>query len=517
MTALRSDRHAWRLADLLDGFTDAGQAGDRQVGGLAADSRSLSSGALFLACQGATAHGLDFAEEARRHGACAILAEIAPGWSADDMAALQGRLGLPVIGLQGLGARVGAIADRFFGSPSLAMETFGITGAHGKSSVAHLLAQALSIELPCGVVATLGTGFAGDLRATAQWGWDAVQLQDALEGLRLRGARAAAIEVCCDALDRHRVAAVRFRHAIFTNLNPGAQRHPDERCPAGSTLGLFGNSGLEWGVVNLDDAFSEAILRATPPDVAVAGFSLRPGVEARPRCELRLHARAIRVLPRGLRLHVVGETPAGRSEARFDADLIGVFNAANLLAVLAVLLTRGLPLERAARELATVRAVPGRMEWFGGGGAPLVVVDHARTPEALARALINLRAHKPRRVLTVVGCRGGDGPAARRRMGAVAARWSDGLILTDDNPGDEPGGRIIDQMLAGVVEPGRVRVERRRALAIRLAIALAGAGDAVLVAGKGHETLQDMGELKARFSDRAQVVEALRERREGHH
>ncbi|MCG6896618.1 MAG: UDP-N-acetylmuramoyl-L-alanyl-D-glutamate--2,6-diaminopimelate ligase [Thiocapsa sp.] len=517
MMALPSDRHAWRLADLLAGFADAGQAGDRQVWGLSPNSRSLARGAIFLACQGQTAHGLEFAEEARQRGACAILAEMTPSWSADDMAALQARLGLPVIGLQGLRARISAIADRFYGSPSAAMETFGITGTRGKTSVAHLLAQALSIELPCGIIGTIGNGFAGDLRAATEGESDAVHLQESLESLRLQGARAVAVEVSPAALGRSRFAAVHFSHAIFTSLDPKAPRHTAATGSAEAMLRLFRNPELSWGVLNLDDAFSEAILRATPPGVGVAGFSLRPDAEALPRCDLRVHARAIHALPRGLRLHVVGETPSGRTEACFDSDLIGVCNAANLLAVLTVLLTRGLPLARAARELATVRAVPGRMECFGGEQAPLVVVDHARHPEALKRALINLRAHNPRRVITIVGCSGGGDRETRPLMGAVAEHWSDGLILTDDNPGGECGEAIIEDILAGIAEPGRVRVERQRGLAIRVSIALAGTGDAVLVAGKGHETVQDMGELKLRFSDRAQVVEALREWREGHH
>jgi len=147
----------------------------------------------------------------------------------------------------------------------------------------------------------------------------------------------------------------------------------------------------------------------------------------------------------------------------------------------------------------------------------LVVVDHAHTPDALEKALANLRLHRGRRVITVVGCGGDRDRGKRPLIGAIAERLSDALILTDDNPRSEDGNAIISDILGGVSRPDKVRVERRRGLAIRLAIALAGTGDAVLVAGKGHETTQDLGELKVHFSDRAQVVEALREWREGHH
>jgi UDP-N-acetylmuramoyl-L-alanyl-D-glutamate--2,6-diaminopimelate ligase len=147
----------------------------------------------------------------------------------------------------------------------------------------------------------------------------------------------------------------------------------------------------------------------------------------------------------------------------------------------------------------------------------LVVVDSAHTPDALEKALTNLRAHGARRVIAVFGCGGDRDQGKRPLMGAIAERLCDALILTDDNPRGESGEQIVADILGGVSEPDLVRVERQRGLAIRLAIALAGVDDAVLVAGKGHETIQDMGELKVHFSDRAQVVEALREWREGHH
>jgi UDP-N-acetylmuramoyl-L-alanyl-D-glutamate--2,6-diaminopimelate ligase len=146
-----------------------------------------------------------------------------------------------------------------------------------------------------------------------------------------------------------------------------------------------------------------------------------------------------------------------------------------------------------------------------------VVVDNAHTPDALEKALTDLRLHQGRRVITVVGCGGDRDRGKRPLMGAIAERLSDALILTDDNPRGEDGDAIIADILGGLSYPDRVRVARQRGLAIRLAIALAGTGDAVLVAGKGHETTQDLGDLKVHFSDRAQVVEALREWREGHH
>jgi UDP-N-acetylmuramoyl-L-alanyl-D-glutamate--2,6-diaminopimelate ligase len=518
MMALPMDRHAWRLDDLLSGFADADALGDRQVSGLTCDSRAVTPGMLFMACQGPHAHGLGFAEEARRRGACAILAEPASGWSLADMSNLQARLGLPVIGVDGLGDRISAIADRFYGAPSALMETFAVIGTHGKTSVAHALAQVLAAELPCGIVGTIGNGFPGDLKTGTDDELDALGLQKTLEDLRTRGAKAVALGVSFQALEQSRVAAVRFSHAVLTNFSPDRLGESGGTVTASEkTLRLFRSPDLSWAILNLDDPVSSSILAELPPRVAVAGFSLSPDRPAPTRCALRVYAREIDLMPRGLRLRIVCETPRECADAELEAGLIGSVNAANLLAVLAVLLALGLPLERAARELGCIRGVPGRMECFGGGHSPLVVVDEARTPAALETVLVNLKMHRPRRIFTVFGCGGERDRSTRSAMGAVAERFSDGLILTDDNPRGESGEAIIEDILTGLSDRRHVRVERQRGLAIRIAIALAGIGDAVLVAGKGHETIQDMGELKVRFSDRAQVVEALREWREGRH
>ncbi|HSO82160.1 Mur ligase family protein [Thiocapsa sp.] len=414
------------------------------------------------------------------------------------------------------------MADRVLGSPNACPETFAITGARGKTSVAHALAQVLAVELPCGVVATVGHGFPGDLKATGER--DLGNLESMLEGLCSRGARAVAVEVSFDALARSRAEDLHFSHALFTGLDgvaPGeAGDMAESPAIAEAILHLFRSPDLKWAVLNLSDPFSKTILNALPAGVSVAGFvadanTAPPDDALLAACDICIRARSIAPMPRGLRLRVACETRDACAEADLAVGLMGAFNAANLLAVMAVLLARGLPLERAARESSRIQCVPGRMECFGGEQTPLIVVDEARTPAALDTALVNLRKHGPRRIFTVFGCEGERDPRVRPVMGSIAERLSDELILADDNPRGECGDAIIADILAGVVNPSRVRVQRRRGLAIRTAMALAGIGDAVLVAGKGHETIQEMGELKVRFSDRAQVVEALREWQEG--
>ena len=412
------------------------------------------------------------------------------------------------------------MVDRVASTPNLCSETFGITGARGKTSIAHVLAQVLAVEMPCGLVATVGYGFPGDLKTTRDS--FARGLPAVLEGLRLRGARAVAVELSFDALAHSGAQNVRFTHALFTGIDGGDPSETGTSSDrAEALLRLFGSADLRWAILNLSDPFSTTILKALPASVAVAGFvadpSAPPGDEVLRACDIRLQAREIVPMPRGLRLRVACETHDAVTEADLVVGLIGAFNATNLMAVLATQLARGLPLERAVRESSRIQGVPGRMECFGGEQTPLVVVDEARTPGALETALVNLRRHGPRRIFTVFGCAGERDPGMRPVMGAIAERLSDVLILTDDNPRGECGDTIIANILAGVVDPSPVRVRRQRGLAIRTAIALAGIGDAVLIAGQGHETIQEMGELKVRFSDRAQVVEALREWKEGRH
>ena len=512
MMALAHASHAWRLGDLLADLVEldgvCASLLERQVTEVTHDSRTLVPGALFMALRGRRVHGLAFAEEAGRRGAIAILGEIDESWSRADILDLGGRLGVPAIPVAHLSGRLSAIADRFHGAPSARLEVIGVAGEHGRTSVGHLLAQALDAEQASATIGRLGIGFPGDLH-DSQTGLDALTLQWMLNRLADQGAKSVTLELGLDPVALSHVAAVRLTHLVLAGaLDPASID--------GASL-LMGRASPVWGVLNLDDPLSASMLASCPAGVRLAGYSQRPEVQAPSRCELLIQARAIETRPCGLRLDVVCRGDEGAERAELDAPLLGRFNAANLLAVLAVMRSRGLSLERSARALSRVRAVPGRMEPFGGDGAPLVVVDSSRTPESLERALTELRAHVDGRLMGVLGGDGESEPHEHSRLGAVAERLCDSLILTDGNPRGAAGEAIVANILAGLGEPRRVRVERRRGQAIRLAIALAGLGEAVLVAGKGHETVQDMGELKLHFSDRAQVVEALREWREGHH
>jgi len=519
MMALRRSGHAWRLADLLAGYATVGAGADIAVGDLALDSRQVVPGTLFLACQGGASHGMADAEQARARGAVAIAAEPSAGWDAGALAKAAVRLGLPVVAVPGLAVHASALADRFFGEPSRQMGVIGVVGASGKSSVAHLLAQSLAAETRCALLAGIGVGFPGDLAQGPPLGRDPVAVQATLSGLRARGAQTVAIALPGEALAAGRTAAVRCTQAVFTPAAADGVTMPQ---------GLLATlPGLRSVVLNADDPASASLLAGLAPGIAVALYGSTPAPPPGLRHDLWVGLRDLCHLPRGVRLSLIAHGVAdggaasvcggagGYQEADLERPLLGTLNAGNLLAALATLLARGLTLPAALHALGKARAVPGRLEPFGGGGAPLVAVDCARTPEALGRAIAELRRHGSGRLLTVFGCKGGQGPEQRAAMGAVAEAGSDLVIVTDDDPRGEDGDRIVAQILGGMRDPGAARVARQRGLAIRIALTLAGSADRVLVAGKGQDTVQDMGELKVRFSDRAQVAQALCEWTEG--
>jgi len=494
------------LSELLDGVTQVAPDQDRPILDLCLDSRRAIPGSLFCALAGSRAHGMEFAGRAKEQGAVALLAEPSGTWDEPRLRECRERLGLPVLAVPRLGSRLSGLAGRFFGNPSQGLDLIGVTGTNGKTSVSQFAAQALDPECPCGIVGTLGYGFPGRLTETGYTTPDAVGLQAMLADLKARGARAVAMEISSHALDQGRAAGVKLDSAIFTNLTRDhLDYHGDMASYGRAKARLFQLPGLRHGICNADDPFGLTLLASLPPGVEPILYGLTPAVrQVRP--EVRwLRAEVIETLPRGIRARVAGSW----GEGELTSGLLGQFNLGNLLAVLAVLLTRGWELAPALARLGQVQGVSGRMECFGTSGQPLVVVDYAHTPDALEQALGVLRAHAPGRLICLFGCGGDRDRGKRPMMGASAERLSDLVILTDDNPRREDGSQIVADILAGVARPNQVLVERDRATAIQRAIELAEPGDTLLVAGKGHETTQTTGTQVLPFRDQDQVVKAL--------
>ncbi|MBD3619853.1 MAG: UDP-N-acetylmuramoyl-L-alanyl-D-glutamate--2,6-diaminopimelate ligase [Chromatiales bacterium] len=488
MNAVATD---WALGPLLRGLAEVpGTAARLPVGGLALDSRRVHAGDLFLACAGTRQHGLSHAAQAIERGAVAV------AWERVRGQATPAADRVPFVAVDRLTHKLGVVADRFYGHPSQEMGVMGVTGTDGKTSVTQFLAQALDQgSARCGVVGTLGYGLHGALQPGTHTTPDAITLQRELAAIRDAGARWLAMEVSSHALDQGRVNGVAFDYALFTNLGRDhLDYHGSLEAYGAAKQRLFTWPGLDYAIINLDDAFGRALSAAVPAGVRQLGYSLEADVRHPVDC----------VAVRRLDLHAGGfgaevVTPWGRGE--LEAAVLGRFNVQNLLAVLATLLAIGVELPDALLRLRRIRPVPGRMQLLGGGTRPQVVVDYAHTPGALEQVLGAAREHTAGRLVCVFGC-GGDRDAGKRPlMAAVAERLADTVIVTDDNPRHEDPATIVADILAGFREPAAVTVEHDREVAIRAAIAAARPGDLVVVAGKGHETVQQLGGRAIPFSD----------------
>ena len=485
------------LAALLEGIADAGAAGAIRIRGLSLDSRRVRAGEAFLALRGAHAHGIAFAPAAVARGAAAVLAD-AP--APEDLPVLPQ---VPVLWIGDLAARAGTLAARWYGEPSRALTVIGVTGTNGKTTTVQLLAQAFErLGRRAATIGTLGAGLHGQLTAGERTTPDAVAVHGLLAQFRDAGASHVAMEVSSHALEQGRVNAVDFDLALFTNLTRDHLDYHGSMAAYGAAKArLFAWPGLRAAVINIDDDFGRTLAARLPPGVRC----LTTGITS---TDADVRASAIRGSDAGLafRLHA----PWG--EAEVTCALLGRFNVANLLGVAAALGALGTDFDALRTALAALTPVPGRMSRLGGGGAPLVVVDYAHTPDALEQALTALRAHCRGALICVFGCGGERDAGKRPEMGAIAARLADRTIVTDDNPRGEDGDAIVAAIRAGMPAGARVSVQRDRATAIATAIATARPGDAVLIAGKGHEPYQEIAGTRRPFDDLAAARAVLEAR-----
>jgi len=484
---------AMRLDDLLRGIASPSQ-GDVVVSGLTQDSHAVRAGDAFVALAGAKHHGIEFADAAVAQGAAAVLAEN-PG--------PESQIQNPVIRIDNLRSHLGEIAARFFNDPSSAMTVVGVTGTSGKTSTVQLLAQAFAqLGKRAATIGTLGAGLHGALRAGERTTPDVIRVHGLMAEFRDAGATDVAMEVSSHALDQHRVDGIHFDVAVFTNLTRDhLDYHGTMEAYGAAKAKLFAWPGLRAAVINADDAFGRELAARVPAGVQV----VRCGID---NADADVRASDVRTHSDGIDFRLA--TPWG--EAPVHSALLGRFNVANLLAVAGVLGALDVPFAKIHGALQALQPINGRMNRLGGGSLPLVVVDYSHKPDALEQVLAALRAHCDGKLICVFGC-GGERDAGKRPiMGAIAERMADAVIVTDDNPRGEDGDAIVAQIVAGMRAPEHATMMRDRARAIGLAITQARAGDVVLIAGKGHETYQEVGGAKHPFDD-LQVARATLEAR----
>ncbi len=408
-------------------------------------------------------------------------------------------LNVPVVQVPGLAARRGELAAKFYADPSANLACVGVTGTNGKTSVAYHIADlSTRLGVPMGYCGTLGWGALDALQDGEMTTANAVALQRQLAAMYQHGMRSVALEVSSHALDQNRARAVHFDYAVFTNLSRDhLDYHGTTEAYAAAKTKLFVEWPLAASIINIDDAFGLELARHSSGQTITYGT----GGDWQWRSEVAAGG-----------LNVRWQTPQGEFQQRLN--VVADFAVANITAAMATLVSMGHDVEQVMVQLPHLQGVPGRMEVLGGQrNAPLVVVDYAHTPDAVAKVLSALRTYCRGQLICVIGCGGDRDKGKRPQMGQCAAHAADLTWFTADNPRSEAATDIIDDMQAGLSAAARskVRVCADRAQAIRAAIAAAGSEDVVLVAGKGHEDYQEIGRQRVPFDDRRVVAQVLEE------
>jgi len=479
---------------------------DMVVTDIASDSRDAVSGGLFLACAGGSRHGLAFLSAALDAGVRVVAWE--PAEAIEEPVLPPEVVGLRVTGLH---ARLGVIADRFFSAPSADIKVTGITGTNGKTTTAYLVTQALNqLGVTTGYMGTLGYGIGANLQSSALTTPGCITVHRRLRKLADAGAQRVIAEVSSHALDQHRIDGVRVRIAVLTNLSRDhLDYHTSMQEYAETKARLFAGAGMQTAVLNVGDRFGAEMagrLESGPEliTVAVVDASAAPDATSIPNVTIR--GRLVGERADGIGLQLSGDF----GEALLESALWGRFNAENLAMAVGILLANGIEFAAAVTALKDAVAPPGRMELIRGNDTgPTVVVDFAHTPDALGKVLETIRQHTSGKVWCVFGCGGNRDRGKRASMGAIAATLADRMIVTDDNPRDENPQTIAAQVCAGAEASAHCEIVHDRKTAIGTAIASAAAEDVVLVAGKGHESVQLIGNATLPFSDAAVVRAAL--------
>lgn len=494
-----------RLSQLL-GDVAIPPGADRMVQDISANSCAVSPGSLFFACAGRHRHGLDYLSEAVAAGAAAIAWEPAEGVTYRGGAGE----GVPVVSVPDLAARLGEFADRFFAMPSAAMQVAGVTGTNGKTTCVQLIARGLEqLGKACGQIGTLGSGRPGDIEPAALTTPDAVTVHRILGGLREGGADFAAIEVSSHALDQGRVNGVRFDTVVFTNLSRDhLDYHGDIDQYGRSKSQLFAQGTFRNAVINVGDSYGRRLIAAIDAQLKPIAVSV-DGAELNDYARF-VHGHIDRDGIDGLWLRIDSSWGSGI----LTSPLIGRFNAGNLCLALAVLVSWGIPLDDALAALGDITTPPGRMELVPDATHdPWVIVDFAHTPAALEAVLDVVRNFRRGQVWLVFGCGGDRDRGKRAEMGRIAAALADHVVLTDDNPRSESPAAIVAEIRAGMPRTATVSIEHDRRAAIKLALGKAVAGDIVVIAGKGHEATQQVGDQILAFDDRQVVAELVGDRK----
>jgi UDP-N-acetylmuramoyl-L-alanyl-D-glutamate--2,6-diaminopimelate ligase len=481
------------LADVLEGLPHVQVMGDPAVAiaDLTAQADEVGPGSMFLCIRGRSADGHAFAQQAVERGAAAVVAEH--------------RLELPdpltQVLVPSVSEAAGHLAANFHGHPANGMVVVAVTGTNGKTTVTFLLDHVFrAAGYRPGVVGTTGSLVNGRPRPQQLTTPDAISLQRLLADMRAQGVGAVAMEVTSIALDQHRIGGIRFACAVFTNLSRDhLDYHGTPEAYLAAKARLFEPERAATAAINHDSPEGRSLLQpgvlGRAIEIPTVTYGVGEGAD--------LRARDMESSSRGVRFRADG--------VEVRSPLRGAFNVHNCLAALAAASQVGIDGDVAARGIAELRGVPGRMEPVEAGQPFEVLVDYAHTPDSLENALRAVRQLAgPNRVIAVVGCGGDRDRGKRPLMGEAASRNADLTVITSDNPRSEDPDGIIREIEPGARRGGgRYVVEGDRRAAIRIALAESRPGDVVLIAGKGHETGQQFADQTVPFDDRIVAREEL--------
>jgi UDP-N-acetylmuramoyl-L-alanyl-D-glutamate--2,6-diaminopimelate ligase len=475
--------------------------GDIEITNLQTDSRRVEPGDLFICLPGHTVDGHEYAPQAVAKGASAIVVE------------RRLDLGVPQIVVDDSRFAMSVLSNVFFGSPSSRMRVIGVTGTNGKTTTTYLIERIMeNHEVKTGLIGTIQMRYDGQSYPMSGTTPESLELQRSLSDMASKGVQLCVMEVSSHALEQGRVKGTDFRTAIFTNLT---QDHLDYhhtmeeyRAAKGLFFSRLGNVISPWAeerkyaVLNADDPASTYFAAQTAAEVVTYGIDN----------EANVRASQISITSKGTFFHV--DTFKGESD--ISLRMVGKFNVYNALAAISAALLEGVPLADIKASLEAVPGVDGRVESVDEGQEFAVIVDYAHTPDGLENVLRAVREFAKGKVLTVFGCGGDRDRTKRPLMGKIAAKYSDAVLVTSDNPRTEDPLLILKDIEAGLLEDGvasdgyELVADRREA--IRKAIEMASPGDVVLIAGKGHETYQLIGGVVHDFDDRVVAKEVIRGR-----
>ncbi|MCL9685616.1 UDP-N-acetylmuramoyl-L-alanyl-D-glutamate--2,6-diaminopimelate ligase [Legionella maioricensis] len=455
------------------------------------DSRLIQKGDLFIAYPGAVADGRLFIEKAVSAGAVAVVYDPVCFPSSCVLPN-----SVPCIAVPQLAEQLAEIAKRFYDNPSESLMVTGVTGTNGKTTIAYQLAQAHHLlGQGSAYIGTIGQGDVNQLKPLDNTTPDALCLQRLLHQYKEQGIKQVCMEVSSHALSQHRVDAIEFRQAIFTNLTlDHLDYHRTMQAYGAAKALLFEAEHLQWAIINRDDAYQNVMGSAVKPHVKKITYGMHQD------CDVKAVKWNIDI--NGTEIEV--RSPWGQHQLRIRA--LGAFNIYNSLAIFTSLLANGYAPDQVIQVMAQLKAAPGRMEIVAN--SPYVLVDYAHTPDALENVLTTLSQLKKGRLWVVFGCGGDRDKTKRPIMGKAASLYADKVVITSDNPRSENPDVIVNEIADGIVNSTHVIKLVNREEAIAHALKEADKDDIILIAGKGHEAYQQIGSIKHVFSDQ-EVVKRL--------